>query len=78
MKTHVCNGHQLLGEKQFRHGDELPPALLDGALLDYWLDRKWAIELDASERRSLYRLFAPFSGATESEPLDDELRRFAV
>jgi hypothetical protein len=79
MKTIVCNGHHELSGVQYRHGDELPPDTLNGELLDFWLDKKIAFELDGSERRSLHRLFPAFSGfAGEPEPLDAELRQFAI
>jgi hypothetical protein len=75
MKTLICHGHHELNGVQYHHGDELPPGLLEGQLLDYWLDHRLAIELDHSERCSLHLLFAPFSGTKQTEPikLDKEL-----
>jgi hypothetical protein len=80
MKTIVCHGHHELSGKQYHHGDELPPGLLDDALLDYWLDKKLAFEFDDTERRSLHLLFAPFSGTEQKEriELDKELAQFVL
>jgi hypothetical protein len=80
MKTIICKGHQELNGVKYSHGAELPSRLLTDALLDDWLDNKLAIEVDDTQRRSLYLLFSPFSGTRQSEPiqLDAELRRFTI
>ena len=66
-----------IGDRQFHHGEEIPPDTLEGELLDYWLDHKWTMEVP--DRRSLYRLFAPFSACKEREQLSqNELALFAV
>jgi hypothetical protein len=75
--TLVAIHHRQLGERLFRHGAEIEPELLEGALLDYWLDHKWCRGMP--ERRSLYRLFALFSGCKESEHLNaDELDAYTL
>jgi hypothetical protein len=51
-------------------GDEAPPDLLSGELLDWWLDHGWVKEVP--QRRSLYKLFGPFSGCAESEPFTEQ------
>jgi hypothetical protein len=65
--TLVSINHRQLGDRHFYHGEEIEPDLLEGQLLDWWIDHGWCRE--APERRSLYRLFSPFSGCKESEPL---------
>jgi hypothetical protein len=73
----VCNRQREIADRHFRHWEEIEPGLLEGQLLDYWLDRGWA--RDYPERRSLYRLFAPFSGCNEREPLSrQELTAYAL
>jgi hypothetical protein len=67
--TLIALSHRQLGDSHFRHGEEIPPDKLEGELRDYWLDHKWAQEHD---RRSLYRLFAPFSGVKDKEQLAQE------
>ncbi|PYK64985.1 MAG: hypothetical protein DME50_10640 [Verrucomicrobia bacterium] len=80
MKTLSCNGHRELAGVRYHHGDELPPNILNEELADYWLDHRLAIEHDDTERRSLYRLFAPFSGTLQTEPieLDAELAQYVL
>jgi hypothetical protein len=51
---------------------ELPPGLIPREVVDHWLDQHWLAEYDSSERRSLFRLFAPFSGCKEQEQLSTE------
>jgi hypothetical protein len=70
--TLVVIRHLQIGDRQFHHGDELPPDLLPQEAVDAHLDRK---ELDDStERRSVYRLLHRFSGCSETERLTtDEL-----
>jgi hypothetical protein len=60
----------------FQHGDELPPGLLSQDAIGKMLDQKMLLEIP--QRRSLFALFAPFSGAKEREPLDAELTGFAL
>ncbi len=72
MKTLVLLGHHEIGGQQFHHGDELPPNTLPAETVDSWIDRKWLMELDSVERRSLFRLFAPFSRSKETEELTEE------
>jgi hypothetical protein len=77
MKTIIALGNRQLGDRQFKHGEEVEPGLLTGELLDYWLDKKWAYE--ATERRSVYRLFHCFSGCEEREQLTpQELGQYAL
>jgi hypothetical protein len=60
----------------FHHGVEIIPGLIDDKTLDKLLDQGRVRE---TERRSLYRLFPAFSGATEKQSLDDdELDEFAL
>ena len=66
-------------DKRFGHGDEIPPNLLSPEELAARLDNGEAIEYDSRDRRSLYRLFAPFSGCTEQESLTrEELNELAL
>ena len=75
--TLVAIHHREIGDRHFRHGEEIEPGLLDGELRDWWLDHKWCI--DVPERRSLYRLFVHFSGSKEREPLSkNELALFGL
>jgi hypothetical protein len=53
-----------IGDRQFHHGEELPPDLLPQEAIDLHLDRKELAEYDASERRSLYRILHRFSGCS--------------
>lgn len=72
MKTLVVVRHLQVGERQFKHGDELPPGLLPSEATDLHLDRKELVEYDSADRRSLHRLFAPFFGCNEHEQLTKE------
>jgi hypothetical protein len=73
--TLVVLSHRQIGERRFLHGDELPPDLLPREAIDLHLDRRELAEYDSADRRSLYRLFAPFSACTEAESLtQDELK----
>ena len=65
--TLVAISHREINGRLFHHGSEIPEGLISGDLLDQWLDKGWAREMP--ERRSLYRLFATFSGCTEREHL---------
>ena len=79
MKTLVVLGTREVNNRRLAHGDELPPNLLPPEVVDWWLDHKWLVEYESSEHRSLYRIFAPFSGAKEREHLTtDELRELAL
>lgn len=72
MTTLILIGTHDIDGRRYNHGEELPPDLLPRETVDQWLDRKWLVEYDTAYRRSIYRLFAPFSGAKESEPLTPE------
>jgi hypothetical protein len=72
MKTLVVLGHLQVGDQLFKHGEELPPDLLPVEAINLHLDHRQLVEYDSNERRSLYRLFAPFSGAKEQEQLAKE------
>jgi hypothetical protein len=74
--TLVAIGPQQIGDHQFHHGDEVPPDLLSQETIDNMIDQKTLAEYP--QRRSLFALFAPFSGAKEREPLDAELIEFAL
>lgn len=79
MKTYIVQGHREISGVQLKHGDEAPPRLIDGELRDWWLDHRWLIEYDDSERRSLHVLFSPFSGAKQTERIPlDELALYAL
>jgi hypothetical protein len=79
MKTIVALGHKKFGDQSFAHGEEIPPDLLSAEQADWEFDHKSLVEYDPDERRSLYRLFAPFSGAKEKQQLDrEELAEFAL
>jgi hypothetical protein len=60
--TLVSIRQQQIGGRKFFHNEEIPPGLLTGELLDYWLDHKMCCPVDESHRRSLYRMFPAFSG----------------
>jgi len=79
MKTIVAVGHRQFGDRQFHHGEEIPPGLLPQEVTDWHIDRKELQELDSAERRSLYRLFHAFSDCGETEPLTpEELTAYAL
>jgi len=79
MTTLVFLGARKINDRLFHHGDEVPPGLLPPETVNQWLDQKWLAEYDFSERRSLYRLFASFSGCKEQEPLTKaELAAYAL
>ena len=63
-----------IGTRQFRHAEELPPNVLTAEQIDQWLDSGQLREYEPTKRRSLYRLFAPFSGASEREQLTQQER----
>jgi len=69
--------HTDLGDRKFRFGEELPPGVLPATVVDQWLDSGRLKEYP--ERRSLYRVFAPFSGCKEREQLtEDELTSYSL
>lgn len=72
MKTFVVIGHLQVDDRQFNHGEELPPDLLPRETIDVHLDRKELVECDANERRSLYRLLHHFSGCSTKERLSNQ------
>jgi hypothetical protein len=72
MTTLIFIRHGQIGDRQFAHGDELPPGLIPKELQDRWLDQKWLKEYDAAERRSVFRLLHIFSGCNEQEQLSRE------
>jgi hypothetical protein len=74
MTTLIVNKHAQVGNRQFQHGEELPPDLLPREVVDHWLDQRFLLELDSSDRRSLFRLFPHFSGCKEQEQLTNEER----
>jgi hypothetical protein len=68
-----------LGDHVFHHGAEIIPGLLSQDTVNKLVDRGRLREYDPSERRSLYRLFAPFSGCEETErPTKEELTAYAL
>ena len=72
MTTRVTRGTRTIDGKRFEHGAEIPPGSLTAEAVDSMLDNRELTEYDAAERRSLYRLFAPFSGCKETESLTRE------
>jgi hypothetical protein len=78
MKTLVARGHREFAGQAYHHGSEIPPDVLPKEVVARWLDWHWLIEMDSTERRSLHRLLPQFSGSSESEPLDGELKEFAI
>jgi hypothetical protein len=75
--TLVFIRHIEIGGRAFAHGSELPPDLLSQHEVAKLLDH--AVLREYPERRSLYRLFAPFSGSKEQEQLDkQELTELAL
>jgi hypothetical protein len=64
--------HQVIGDRQYHHGDELPPDLLGAKEIDWWLDK--GVLRECPDRRSLYRLLPRFSGAKEQEQLTTQER----
>ena len=79
MKTLVALGHRTFQDRQFVHGDEIPLDLLSVEQIDWEIDHRGIVEYDSAERRSLYRLFAPFSGSKEKAELSsDELTELCL
>jgi hypothetical protein len=61
-----------LGDHVFHHGDEIIPGLLDNETIDKLIDQKRIREYHSADRRSLFRLFSPFSGCDQREQLTHE------
>jgi hypothetical protein len=79
MKTLAAVQPRQIGTVLYQHGEEIPAAAIPEGQLDKLVDAGWIRAYDTSERRSLHRLFAPFSGSKESERLDKaELTAFAL
>jgi hypothetical protein len=77
--TLVFLRHAQVGSHHFEHGQELPPGLLPAEVINHWLDERWLKAYDSTERRSLYRLFAPLSGCQVREPFSQkELELYAL
>jgi hypothetical protein len=75
--TLVIIGPRMIGERQLHHGDELPDGLLSQEQVDKMLDEKLLAEIP--ERRSLYKIFAAFSGVKQKQQLDaEELCQFEL
>jgi hypothetical protein len=72
MKTLVLLRHLQIDDRQLYHGEELPPDLLPPEAIDLHFDKKEIAEYDSAERRSLYRFFHHFTGASEKERLSAE------
>jgi hypothetical protein len=72
MKTLVVIRYLQVGDRHFRHGEELPPDLLPRKGIDLHLDRKELVEYDSAERRSLHALFNHFSGCSKKERLSNQ------
>ena len=68
--------HYVNGKLAHRFGDEVPPGLFPQKTVDEALDQKWLAELDSTQRRSLYKIFAPFSGCKECEHLSTKEQAF--
>jgi hypothetical protein len=60
------------GDHVFHHGDEIIPDLFDEQTVNRLIDQKRVKEYDTRDRRSLYRLFSPFSGCDQREQLTQE------
>jgi hypothetical protein len=75
--TLIFLGPREINGQQFSRGDELPPDLLSQDMIDRWLDHRWLAEYH--DRRSLYHIFAPFTGSKEREQLTkEELTAYAL
>jgi hypothetical protein len=69
----VAIRHFETGGQVFVHGAEIIPSLLAKATVNQLLDQ--GILCEYPERRSLYRIFAAFSGCNETEQLDRQESR---
>lgn len=75
--TLVFIRHHEIDGRLYRHAEELPPRALSPETIDQLLDQ--GILTEVPERRSLYRLFAPFSDTKETEPFTkEELTAYAL
>lgn len=63
--TLVFIRHYEINGRLYRHSEELPPGALPQETVDRLLDQ--GVLAECPERRSLYRLFGPFSGCKERE-----------
>ena len=68
--TLVAFRHLEIGGHVFAHGAEIIPGLLTKEAADKLIDADQLREYDSRDRRSLYRIFSPFSGCAERELLD--------
>ena len=69
MTTLIAIRHLEIQGHVFAHGVEIMPGLLTHETTNKLLDDGWLKEYDSAERRSVYRLFAPFSGCKERQEL---------
>ena len=77
--TLVAISHLEIEGHVFHHGAEIVPGLLSPDTVNKLVDARRVKEYDSAERRSLYRVFAPFSGAKEHEALpQDELTAYGL
>jgi hypothetical protein len=77
--TLVVLGTRDINGRRYTQGEELPPDLLPRDVVDKWLDNRWLFEYYSADRRSLFRLFAPFSGSKEQGQLTkEELTAYAL
>jgi hypothetical protein len=72
MTTLVAIRHFEIQGHVFAHGVEVMPGLLTHETANKLLDDGWLKEYNSAERRSLYRLFALFSGCKDKEQLSKE------
>jgi hypothetical protein len=61
-----------IGDRLFRHAEELAPGYLSEQDIALALDHGWLREVHPSERRSLYKIFYRFSGCNERQPLPQQ------
>ena len=68
-----------IGDRLFRHSEELAPGYLAEQDIALALDHGWLREIHPCERRSLYKIFHRFSGGNERQPLQQqELESYAL
>jgi hypothetical protein len=72
MKTIIARSGRRIGGELYPHGAEIPPGSLSDGAIDSMIDNGELIEYDSADRRSLYRLFTPFSNCAEQELLTQE------
>ena len=68
--TLVFIRHHEVNGRLYHHGSELPPGALPQETVNQLLDQ--GVLCECPERRSLYRLFAPFSDTKETEAFTKE------